>query len=754
MSISSMNIGSAPASAPLQRLALPIFATTIFASALLLFSLEPLFTKMALPSLGGSSSVWSIAMVFFQGLMFAGYCYAHVLTRWISPRCGALLHLCLLAAAFVSLPVIVRMSATVPAGIDPAMWLMGVFALSVGLPFFALSAQGPLLQAWFSRSGHAQANDPYFLYGASNIGSFAALILYPLAVEPLVGLAAQGRAWTWGFAILAAMMAACAWSVFSARACPAIPASVAARETAPVSASRWVAWAALAFVPSGLLISVTAHISTDVAAAPLLWVLPLGLYLLTFVLAFRDRPQAAEARTGVAQAWLGAAVLMVGCIGMFSAMFAGLAVHLLLFFVNAMVCHGALYRLRPGARDLTLFYAVMSLGGALGGLFAGLLAPLLFSSVAEYPLLIAAAFFCRPGAMAQLRSLERRDLGKLVALAGALLLGAWAAAANLGSPAAPYLIAVVIGVAILLNWRSPGRTAILGLAATLASLVIQAHTFQRENFRSFFGVHRISEEADGKFRLLVHGNTMHGAMRIRNEDGTPATGRPQPTTYYHPDGPLGDAVKAARAAQGTLKHAAFIGLGVGSLACHVNTDEAVTYFEIDPLVVKIASDPSRFRFISDCAPHTQFVVGDARLTLAAQPGLSDLIVVDAFSSDAIPVHLLTRDAFAMYVRKLSSQGLIAVHISNNHMEFSGIIARIAADLGLLAYGRKDMAIKSADHDLRSSSIAVVLAREPVALAGLTGEGTQWRRLEADMSSWVWTDDYSTILSAITAKMRN
>ena len=341
----------------LRQLTLPIFALTIFTSALLLFAVEPMFTKMALPALGGSPSVWSVAMVFFQGVMFAGYCYAHALTRWMKPRYGAILHAGVLVCGFLTLPVALRTGIAPPSDGAPAIWLLGIFSLSVGLPFFALSAHGPLLQAWFSRSGHAQARDPYFLYGASNIGSFAALIAYPLVIEPLSGLAGQSHAWSIGFVALVAMMVMCAVSVFG-------PGSLTndsedhiqvSAGVARTSYTRMLSWVAFAFVPSALLISVTAHISTDIAAAPLLWVIPLGLYLLTFVLAFRSPPSLSGLTLGPVQSWLSAAVLMAGCIGMFSPLMIGLAVHLALFFINGTVCHAALYQRRPEARDLTLF---------------------------------------------------------------------------------------------------------------------------------------------------------------------------------------------------------------------------------------------------------------------------------------------------------------------------------------------------------------------------------------------------------------
>ncbi|MDH7796668.1 MULTISPECIES: fused MFS/spermidine synthase [unclassified Beijerinckia] len=754
----------------LSRGVLPLFVVVIFTSALLLFALEPMFAKMTLPVLGGSPSVWSVAVVFFQALMFGGYCYAHVLIRWMDPRRGALVHVALLCLAFLFLPVALRAAGAPPTDHDPTLWLIGLFAASVGVPFFALSAHGPLLQAWFARSGHSHARDPYFLYSASNVGSFAALLAYPFVIEPLFGLRAQSQGWAIGFVLLVAMIVICAFSVFwRSGGAAAIGSRIEveteteteaeAEATAPIAPAAAMIWVALAFVPSALLVSVTVYLSNDVAAAPLLWVVPLGLYLLTFVIAFRARsPQAQtkfENRLSIAQPWLSAIILMIICIGSFAWMTLGLVTHLALFVINALVCHAALYRLRPPARHLTFFYAAMSLGGALGGAFVSLLAPLLFSSLVEYPLLLATALFCRPGAIAEIRAFTASVWAKVASATIALALAA--AALGLLAPVdlGYKLLAGAIGALLLLNWRSAGRTAIFGVAATIAILLLQTFTPGRESFRSFFGVHRVEEARDGKFRTLAHGKTMHGAIRIRNDDGTMVTGKPLPTTYYAFDGPLGEAIAVARrtSGHGKLNQASFIGLGTGALACHVHEDEAVTFFEIDPLVVWLARDSGRFRFLSDCGPQARYVLGDARLTLAQQRTKSDIIVVDAFSSDAIPTHLLTLEAFELYVRLLAPRGVIAVHISNNTMDFADIIGRIATELGLYAYVRRDMAVSANESEFRSPSVVAMIVRDPAQVRGLLENGSGLWRIETAAHAPLWTDDHATILTAMLAKLR-
>jgi hypothetical protein len=735
---------------------LPLFALTIFMSALLLFVIEPMFTKMALPLLGGSPSVWTVALVFFQVLMLAGYSYAHALTRWLPPRFGAIVHVGVLAIAFSCLPIALRFAAAPPLKADPTLWLILVFAASIGPPFFALSAQGPLLQSWFTGARHSQSRDPYFLYAASNIGSFVALIAYPFLIEPFLGLSAQSKTVTVLFVALALLVAlsAIAGLFGSAGARQLVDEGPAGTEPAskPLGAREVCAWIAWSFVPSGLLVSVTAHISTDVAAAPLLWVMPLGLYLLTFVLTFRPRCFAEDARLSMLAAWSGAlALIMLGLRPGPAAV--GVAGHLAAFLCAALMCHRALYQSRPGPRSLTLFYFSMSLGGALGGLFAGLIAPMIFSSVAEYPLLMVAALACRPRTLVALRSASPSALLRLVVGIIAILFASHASVALTGSSDIALKVAFGgLGAMALLVWRDESAAAVVGLAMAMQLTWLPSLNETIESYRSFFGVNRIMEARGGQFRFLVHGTTAHGAIRIRTPDGLPFLGTPTPATYYHPDGPLGDAIAAARATHGVLRHIAVVGLGAGALACHTRTGEPITFYEIDPVVARLASDPSRFRYLADCAPKAKLVIGDARLTLATQTETSNVIVIDAFSSDAIPIHLLTREAIALYLSKLDEHGLLVLHISNNHMEFSGLLAAAGADLGLVAYLRRDLNGSPMDPDLRTPSAALILARREADLGPLLDK-RDWRKIEPDPDIRAWTDDYSSILTAIVAKMR-
>ena len=735
------------------RWALPVFAAALFLSAFLLFSVQPMFAKLVLPILGGAPSVWSVAMVFFQAALLAGYAYAHALARLRSTRLAAGLHLAVMGAAFLALPIALAPMAQTPPEEGEALWLIGVFALSVGLPFFAVSANGPLLQAWFARSGHPQARDPYFLYGASNVGSFAALIAYPLLVEPLFALGAQSRAWTAGFVLLGLAVASCGAIAASAGGASSQTA-VEPRAPAPTLARR-LGWIALAAVPSGLLVSVTAHISTNVAAAPLLWVAPLAIFLGTFVLVFRERPIFSDAALSAAQILFVGAAAAQWAMGL-DGFWPTLVIHLGLFFVSAMACHSALYALRPQAARLTEFYMLMSFGGVVGGVFCGLLAPQLFSSVVEYPLLIVAALFCSAPAIAAFAKrgapesiLPRGKAGQAAVFAGVVAV----AAAQLLAPGSQIGAGLAAFGVFALCLRAPRHAALLALGVGAVAAIYAGLYAPQRSYRSFFGVHKIVD-LFGEYRVLVHGTTAHGGMRIKEADGQPALGDPAPLTYYTDAGPIAESLRSVRAARGgRLEQASLVGLGAGALACQMRRDEPFTFFEIDPVVVKIASDPSLFRFLDACGKHRPVVLGDARLTLAKATAGADVLVVDAFSSDAIPTHLLTKEAFATYLRHLDERGVIVLHISNNYLDLTRVVASTGAALGLQTWTRFDISTKEEFRaGLRSSSHVAVLARSAEDAGALAADPSRWRKVEPDASVAPWTDDYSNILRAMADKL--
>jgi hypothetical protein len=727
---------------------LPVYGAAIFLSAALLFAVQPMFTKMVLPRFGGSPSVWSVAMVFFQAMLLGGYAYAHLLTRLLPVRIAIVVQVVMLIGAALALPLAIRSGWGRPPEQGEALWLIGLFTASIGLPFFALSANGPLLQAWFSRTGHPAAGNPYFLYAASNIGSFLALISYPIVVEPLVRLGDQTRAWSAGFVLLIVLIATSGALLWRA---PERAVEAATDADAPAPGLRdALTWMALAAVPSGLLVAVTAHISTDVAAVPLLWVVPLALYLLTFVIVFSTRPVIPHWLALAVQPFLVAALVAVLVFDVTDSIIVQIALHLVTFFVSALVCHGELARRRPAPRHLTAFYMWMSAGGMVGGLAAGLIAPNVFSWIAEYPILIALALLCRPGlALPQGRA-------RMIWIA-ALVLAAFVVLAssdlgNYSSDTVQKIVAGVLLVAALTQWKRP-----LVLAAVVAFIFTADRVYNEESdtetMRSFFGVLTVRQDDNDQYRVLLHGTTIHGAERIRNPDEDEGDDLPEPLTYYHDGSNLVATINAARARAGHPIKFAVIGLGAGSLACRAQDGDAVTFYEIDPLVVRIARDSDRFTFLSKCAPDAPIVIGDARLTLADAPdGAYDLIIVDAFSSDAIPIHLMTREAMALYVSKLAPNGMVAMHLSNRHLELASVAAGIAQANGLTTRV-KDGGDEGADDEENKYTSTVAAAARSAADFGPLATAKGWAVTQPDPAQWVWTDDYSNIVGAMLRNLK-
>jgi hypothetical protein len=740
------------------RLILVVYTLAIFVSALLLFSVQPLFTKMVLPRLGGSPAVWSVAMVFFQSLLLAGYAYAHYLTKASNRVVPVVVHLFLLVAAMLTLPLSIRAGWGEPPTSGYAFWLLGLFAVSIGLPFFALAANNPLLQAWFVRTGHPNGPDPYFLYASSNIGSFLALLSYPVLLEPVFTLQTQNWIWTGGYGLLILLIAGCGALLLKS------PANAAARnmpeDDATAPAPSWLLrarWIFLAAVPSGLLIAVTAHISTDVAAAPLLWVLPLSLYLLTWVLVFQSRPLLPHWLMLLLQPVAVAGVVILLAVGGEQNLLLTLGGHQLCFFVIAMACHGELARTRPAAKYLTGFYVALSFGGMVGGLFAGLVAPFAFSWIAEYPILLALVTLCRPSVPERLPRVTQWYWPLLAAIAVALILPAYNAG-HLFDQLEDWRVWMIGGVGVM--------AAVLALAlngnrwkvfATVAVALVLLRAYPTdagrvETVRSFFGVHKIVVTPHGQYHVLMHGTTIHGAEKFKNDDGTPVTGRPEPITYYHKDGGIGQAITAMRERKGTPLRVAVIGLGSGSLACASAPGEDWKFFEIDQTMVDSARDPKYFTYIQKCEPNLKPVIGDARLTFAKEPnGIYDVIIVDAYSSDAIPIHLATEEAMAIYKDKLAPHGAVVMHVSNRHLELESVVVGIADANDLKSWVYSEDTGRDAEYIF--STTVVISAREE-ADVGKLASSDKWTLTEAEDHQRVWTDDYSNIIGAVWRRLRD
>jgi hypothetical protein len=743
-------------SASRNRLVLVVYTAAIFLSALLLFSVQPLFTKMVLPRLGGSPAVWSVAMVFFQSLLLAGYAYAHFLMQIKNRVIPVAVHLVLLVVAISTLPLSIASSWGDPPTSGYAFWLLGLFLVSIGLPFFALAANNPLLQAWFVRTGHPAGPDPYFLYASSNIGSFLALLSYPVLLEPMFTLRTQNLMWTGGYGVLILLIAGCGVLLLRSKALAA--ADLRTEETlAPApSWSLRARWIFLAAVPSGLLIAVTAHISTDVAAAPLLWVLPLSLYLLTWVLVFQSRPLLPHKWMLLLQPLAITGVIVLLAVGGEQNLLLTLGGHQLCFFVIAMACHGELARTRPAAKYLTGFYVALSFGGMLGGLFAGLIAPFTFSWVAEYPILLALAALCRPSGNERLPRWSRWYWPFLAVLAVALIAPTWSTGkVDLWLMDRRVWVAGSIGVlsALLALGLNANRWKIFA-TVVLALVLIRVYPSDEgrtETVRSFFGVHKIVFTPHGQYHVLMHGTTIHGAEKLNDDDGAPIIGRPEPITYYHKDGGIGQAIEAIRERKGAPLHVAVIGVGAGTLTCASEPDETWKFFDIDQTMVDTARDPKYFTYIESCQPDLKPVIGDARLTFAKEPdGVYDLIIVDAYSSDAIPIHLATQQAMKIYKDKLAPQGAVVMHVSNRHLELESVVVGIADANELKSWvfdedsGRDDEYIFATD--------VVVCAREEADI-GKLASSDKWTETEPTENQRVWTDDYSNILGAVYRRLR-
>jgi hypothetical protein len=714
------------------------FAGTMLLGALLVFSIQPMFARMALPLLGGAPVVWNTAMVFFQSALLAGYAYAHCLSRSFGARGQIAGHLCLLAVASLSLPVAIGADWHPPVGGASIPWLIGLMTWTIGLPFLAVAASAPLIQKWFARSGHPAASDPYFLYGASNLGSVLALVAYPLLVEPTLTRHEQGLLWAAGYGALALAITGCGLVIWRGGSAQAIaPAPSGLEERAAFGWPRRLRWLALALVPSALLLAVTAHITTDLAAVPLLWVVPLALYLLTYVVAFARRPWLRHAWTVRAQPFV-----LIPLVLLFTwnlPLWVGLPLHLGGLFVSALVCHGELARLRPGADHLTEFYFWLAAGGALGGAFTALLAPLLFDGVFEYPIALVAACLLRPMLAP---NAGRRILDFVLPVGVGLLIAARSGALDVGLRdfGTIGLLLVFLPSALALYALAERPLGFgLGIAAACGAALLAAdlHSVMARE-RSFFGVYTVKRDPAGH-HVLVHGTTMHGAQHVE------AAGWREPLTYYHREGPLGQLFSTLGARWRTV---GAVGLGVGTVACYRRPGQRWTFYEIDPLVERIARDERYFHYLSECAPDAEIRSGDARLMLHGAPQAAyDLLILDAFSSDAIPMHLITREALALYLEKLAPGGVIAWHVSNRNLDLVPVVADLAADAGVATWLQVDQPSRAELARYRSPSLWIALARDPERLAPLVAD-PRWTRLQGRPEARPWTDEFSNIVSAL------
>lgn len=743
---------------------LALYTLAMFVSATLLFLIQPMFARMILPLLGGSPAVWNTAVVFYQTTLLVGYIAAHFIISRLTLRRQTMLYLVLLVLPLLVLPVSVPAGWTPPTETSPVPWLLALLLVAVGLPFFVVSTSSPVLQSWFGNTDHPAAHDPYFLYAASNVGSILGLLVYPLVLEQYLRLNTQSWLWATGYGFYAVLMLGCAamvWRNTTRRPTPQTDTSVpqpalvpgdASDTVSPPSATitplrrlRWVLWT---MAPASLMLSVTTYLSTNIAAIPLFWVVPLVLYLLTFVIVFSRKPLIPH--------WIMARALPIVLLPLVVVLIAQATdpieilfpLHLFAFFIITMACHGALAQDRPPKEHLTEFYMWVSIGGALGGMFNALLAPLIFTNVLEYPLMLVVVALlpmhtARTPSSPQSR---KRDLlfplalGILTAL---LIVGVQSSEIT----SSPVRLALMFVAPVLLCFsfsRRPLRFGLgvgaLVLVGSVAYAPYRAEIINME--RSFFGVHKVLYDDEENRHILVHGSTLHGVQSL-----DPSL-QQKPLSYYYPTGPIGQ-VFAEMNKDERLHRVASVGLGVGSLACYSQPEQEWTFYEIDPFVKKIASDTFYFTYLQECAPDAPVILGDGRLSLMQAPDHRyDLIVLDAYSSDAIPLHLITREALDLYLDKLAPGGIIAFHISNRYVDLKPVLANLAHDAGLAVLYQDDNLISAQEEaEGKQVSVWVILARSTDDFGELTAD-SRWEPLEPSPDLDVWTDDFASLFSVL------
>jgi len=718
---------------------LRILAATLFLSAFLLFMCQPMVGKMLLPYLGGAAAVWTTCVLFFQFMLLLGYVYAHLLSRVRDVRKQVLSHTAVLLLPLAFLPIRLEAASSEAFSFHPLLSLLLVLLASTAVPFFVVSTTAPLLQNWFSRTAHAASADPYFLYSASNAGSLLALLAYPFFIEPRIGAEAQSRVWFAGYAGLILMIALTVWALYrDGWTAPPAQADVDAR-------AGWNSrgyWIAASFVPSALMLAVTNHIAANIGSVPFLWLVPLALYLLTFILAFARRMRASPARVSRISPVIFLAVFPLVAAGIVAPPglnWIVIGCHLALLFAGALLSHTKLAESRPPAAYLTEFYFWVALGGVLGGMFTAIVAPAIFDTVIEYPLLVAVLPFFRA---------EGGFLKRDAVVAGALAIAIFAAWGVLrvtrldsDSNAVALVHTAVLFTGYKLSRRAQ-RFAPAFAVFMLAYAFILPRYIEGANrvytARNFFGVKKVVDDPATRLRKLLHGDTIHGI------ESTDAARAGRPLSYYYDGGSVSDVIKSL-VQRGGAQRVAVLGLGAGSMAAFADVTHHVRFYEIDPAIEPIARQ--YFTFLARCGPNCDVVIGDGRLQLAREPDAGfDLLVLDAFSSDSVPTHLVSREAVRMYLSKLKPDGLLLFHVSNRYLNVEKLVSALVADAGLVALSRFDEA-----GDLRglgkSSANHVVAARKPEDLAPIAAR-PGWTKLHPPGDFQPWTDDYSNLLSLI------
>ena len=718
-----------------------VYKAAVFVSAFLTFSMQPLVAKRLLPVLGGAPAVWNTCLLFFQLMLLAGYLLADRTVR-VAPARQRVLHPLLLVLAGACLPMWLRRVGEPPAQSDPAIWLLGHLALTVGVPFLVLCSNTTVVQSWYARRSAAERDQAYTLYRWSNAGSLLGLLAYPVLVEPALTIGQQQWAWVTLYGGLVVLIAACARAT---SATADVVGEVAAPSPSPTARMR-ARWVVLAFVPSSFTISVTSYVTSDLAAVPLLWVVPLALYLVSFVLAFGAGRRVTPSHAAPAVRVLALVVTVMYFAGSGSVWWLAGITNLVFLLAVCLLCHGRLSDLRPDAGRLSTFYLWLAVGGAMGGIFNALVAPHLFHGLAEYPLGVMMAGFLLP-VLADAAARPRRliDLEAAVAVGSLTVIGIFIARRVLGpGPGALVAIFLVPALVTLRAGRHPRRFGLcLSAMMIAASMLLPLNTGQViHQERTFFGVLRVALERES-YHVLLHGTTSHGKQKWARP------GHRTPLGYYHHDSPVGQIVRLASQRLPALR-VGVVGLGTGTLAAYARPTDLYTFYEIDPSVEWVARDPRLFSYLKDSAGTIRVKLGDARLTLARESALFDVLVLDAFSSDAIPVHLLTREAFELYKQRLAPHGVIAVHISNRYLDLRPSLMRVAVDSGLDAVTQDQKVTAEQVAKGLSTSRWVAMARKEDSASDLwrAVEQSPWFRYRGTLPDRAWTDDYSNLAQAL------
>ncbi|MCB9991742.1 MAG: hypothetical protein H6867_10315 [Rhodospirillales bacterium] len=736
---------STAATSKTHHIYVPVYAVTLLLSAFLLFAIQPMFGKMILPLLGGAPAVWNTAMLFFQALLLAGYAYAHATTKFLTVRMQALLHLALLVLFFFVLPIAIPEDWAPPADNDNLVfWQLSLMTAVAGGPFFVLAASAPMLQRWFSHTPHSDAGNPYFLYAASNLGSMTALLLYPFVFEPLWPTSIQSLNWSWGYGALIAMIALSAllvWKNGNVREHPQT-----GPDTETITMKRRLHWLVLSFVPSSLMLGVTTFITTDVAAVPLIWVIPLAMYVGTFIIAFAKTQKLPYKLLVILHSLF---LSLTASFFIFDYMptdykFVVVLLHLAVFFLSALLCHMRLSDAKPSARHLTEFYLIMSLGGVTGGILNALIAPLIFVVPIEYALVLVAVSFLAyyPTMKGYVSRLKEKSTGEglelTIVMAGIALL----AAVQWHNPKT-LLICALFSLLILLYLSQYRRYFMIAAAITLLlhpGYQLGHLTHSLKITRDYFGVLTVRDVEGMQMRALVHGNTQHGTQPLIDSL------RLTPMAYYNK--PAQDIFNGGLQKQGEQK-IGVLGLGVGSVACYVKEGRTYDFYEISQDVIDIAENPEFFTYLSDCGSPYKTILGDGRLKIAEQDNhIYDLIFLDVFSSDNIPIHVLTKEAFAIYRAKLKPGGMIAVNISNRFLNLAPVLNRIADDLGMSAVFKlvESDVVDPAYPDIRFyTTIYALMAEDEAALEPYKKMG--WIT-KTGMTPHTWTDDYANLVGSL------